>query len=84
MIKPLDLTLTEIDIYWDNFSTLAKKFCAKIENNRFKKPKTSTRRHGPFKITKLITNILYQIQDDNDPTITKTVHRDHLVKYSPK
>ena len=30
---------------------------------------------GPSKITKFITNTRYQIQDDNDPTSTKTVHR---------
>ena len=39
---------------------------------------------GPFIVTKRITNTTYQIQDDKDPTITKTVHRNHLVEYYPK
>ena len=30
------------------------------------------------------TNTIYQIQDDKDPTIVKTVHRKHLVEYYPK
>ena len=42
------------------------------------------RRLGPFTVTKLITNTTYQIQDDKDPTIIKTVHRNHLVEYYPK
>ena len=33
---------------------------------------------------KRITNTTYQIQDDKDPTILKTVHRNHLVEYYPK
>ena len=39
------------------------------------KPETSTRK------TKRITNTTYQIQDDKDPTVIKTVHRNHLVEY---
>ena len=31
-----------------------------------------------------VTNTTYQIQDDKDPTILKTVHRNHLVEYYPK
>ena len=31
-----------------------------------------------------MTNTTYQIQDDKDPTILKTVHRNHLVEYYPK
>ena len=31
-----------------------------------------------------MTNTTYQIQDDKDPSITKTVHRKHLVEYYPK
>ena len=37
-----------------------------------------------FTVTKRITNTTYQIQDDKDPTIIKTVHRNHLVDYYPK
>ena len=31
-----------------------------------------------------MTNTTYQIQDDKDPTVLKTVHRNHLVEYYPK
>ena len=31
-----------------------------------------------------VTNTSYQIQDDKDPTIFKTVHLNHLVEYYPK
>ena len=33
---------------------------------------------------KRITSTTYQIQDHKDPTILKTVHRNHLVEYYPK
>ena len=46
--------------------------------------KLQQRRLGPFTVTKRITNTTYQIQDDKDPTVIKTVHRNHLVKYYPK
>ena len=42
------------------------------------------RQLGPFTVTKRITNTIYQIQDDKDPTILKTVHRNPLVEYYPK
>ena len=42
------------------------------------------RTFGPFTVTKRITNTTYQIQDDKDPTIIKTVHKNHLVEYYPK
>ena len=35
----------------------------------------------PFTVTKRVTNTTYQFQDDEDPTILKTVHRSHLVEY---
>ena len=35
-------------------------------------------------VTKRVTNTIYQIQDDKNPTIFKTVHRNHLVEYYPK
>ena len=44
--------------------------------------KLQQRRLGPF--TKRLTNTTYQIQDDRDPTVFKTVHRNHLVEYNPK
>ena len=39
---------------------------------------------GPFTITKRVTNTTYRMEDDNDPTITKTVNRNHLLEYYPK
>ena len=46
--------------------------------------KLQQRRLRPFTVTKRITNTTYQMQDDNDPTITKTVHRNNLVESYPK
>ena len=46
--------------------------------------KLEQRRLGPFTVTKRITNTTFQIQDDKDPTVVKTVHRNHLVEYYPK
>ena len=39
---------------------------------------------GPFTVTKRVTSTTYQIQDDKDPSLVKTVHRKHLVEYHPK
>ena len=49
-----------------------------------KSRKLQHRQLGPFTVTKRITNTTYQIQDDKDPTILKTVHRNHLVEYYRK
>ena len=46
--------------------------------------KIQRRTLGIFTVTKSITNKTYQIQDDKDPAITKTVHRNHLVENYPK
>ena len=46
--------------------------------------KLQQRRLRPFTVTKRITNTTYQIQDDKDPTVIKTVHRNHLVQNYPK
>ena len=46
--------------------------------------KLQQRRLGPFTVTKRITNTTYQIQDDKDPTVFKTYHRNHSVEYYPK
>ena len=57
------------------------------ENHRqdlSKSQKLQQRRLGPFTVTKRVTNTTYQIQDGKDPTILKTVHRNHLVEYYPK
>ena len=45
--------------------------------------KLQQRRLGPFTVTKRITITIYQIQDDKDRTVIKTVHRNHLVEYYP-
>ena len=39
---------------------------------------------GPFTVTKRVTSTTYQLQDKKDPSIIKTVHRNHLVEYYPK
>ena len=46
--------------------------------------KIQQRRLGPFTVTRRMTSTTYQIQNDKDPTIIKTVHRNHLVEYYPK
>ena len=51
------------------------------ENHLSKSEKLQQRRLGPFTVTKRVTNTTYQFQDDKGPTILKTVHRNHLVKY---
>ena len=57
------------------------------ENHRqdlSKSQKLQQRRLGPFTVTKRVTSTTYQIQDDKDPSVIKTVHRNHLVEYYPK
>ena len=57
------------------------------ENHRqdlSKSQKLQQRRLSPFTVTKRVTSTTYQIQDDKDQSITKTVHRNHLVEYYPK
>ena len=46
--------------------------------------KLQLQRFGRFTVTKLLTNTTYQIQADRDPTITKTVHRNHPIEHYPK
>ena len=46
-----------------------------------KSQKLQRRRLGPFTDTKRITSTTSQIQDDEDPSVMKTVHRNHLVYY---
>ena len=46
--------------------------------------KLQQRRLGPFTVTKRVTSTTYQIQDDQNPSVIKTVHRNHLVEYYPK
>ena len=54
------------------------------KQNLTRSQKLQQRRLGPFTVTKRITNTTYQIQEDKDPTVIKTVHRNHLVEYYPK
>ena len=53
--------------------------CQDLSNSQ----KLQQRQLGPFRVTKRVTNTIYQIQDDKDPTIPKTVLRNHLVEYYP-
>ena len=46
--------------------------------------KLQQRTLGPFTVTRRITNTTYQIEDDKNPTVIKTVHRNHLVENYPK
>ena len=41
-------------------------------------------RPGPFTVNKRIRNSTYPIQDDKDPAVIKTVHRNHLVEFYRK
>ena len=54
------------------------------KQNLTRSQKLQQRGLGPFTVTKRITNTTYQIQDDKDPTVVKTVQRNHLVEYYPK
>ena len=45
-----------------------------------RRQKLQQRRLGPFTVTKCTTNTTYQIQDDKDPTVINTVHRNYLVE----
>ena len=57
------------------------------ENHRqdlSKSQKLQQRRLGPFTVTKQVTSTTYQIQDDKEPFVMKTVHRNYLVEYYPK
>ena len=49
-----------------------------------RRQKLHQRRLGPFTVTRRITNTTYQIQDYKDPTVIKTVHRNHLAENYPK
>ena len=49
-----------------------------------KSQKFQQRRLRPFAVTNWVTNTTYQIHDEKDRTIVKTVHRNHLVEYYPK
>ena len=49
-----------------------------------KSQKLQQRRLGPFTVTKRVASTTHQIQDDEDPSVIKTVQRNHLVEYFPK
>ena len=55
-----------------------------LKQNLTRSQNLQQRRLGPFTVTKRITNATYQIQDDKDPTVIKTVHRNHLVEHYSK
>ena len=57
------------------------------ENHRqdlSKSQKLRQRQLGPFAVIKRVTSTTYQIQEDKDPSVMKTVHHNHLVEYYPK
>ena len=57
------------------------------ENHRqdiSKSQKFQQRRLRPFTFIRRVTSTTYQIQDDKDPMVLKTVRRNHLVEYYPK
>ena len=49
-----------------------------------KSQKLQQRRLSPFTVTKRISSTTYQIQDNRDPSVVKTVHRNHLVEFYPE
>ena len=54
------------------------------ENHRqdlSKSHKLQERWLDPFTVTKSLTSDIYQVQDNKDPSIVKTVQRNHLVGY---
>ena len=57
------------------------------ENHRqdlSKSQKLQQRLLGPFTVSKRVTNTIYEIKDEKNTTILKTLHRNHLVEYYPK
>jgi hypothetical protein len=48
-----------------------------------KSQKLSNLRTGPFTITKVITDVNYEITLDENSDVKRTVHRNHLVEYYP-
>ena len=58
-----------------------------FENHRRDLSKNQTLQHrclGLFTVTKRITHTNYQIHNNRDPSVVKTVHRSHLVDYYPE
>ncbi len=46
--------------------------------------KLLARREGPYRITKVITPVTYEIVKNSNQTIKKIAHRNHLMRYIPK
>ena len=61
-----------------------KVLCEKHKQDLTRSQKLQQLRLGLFTVTKRIKNTTYPIQDHKDPTIIKTVHRNHLVDYYPE
>ena len=58
-----------------------------MENHKIpfgKSQKLCELRSGPYKVTKVITKVNYEIALDADPTRTQVVHRNHFVEYFPR
>ena len=56
-----------------------KTVCGNHKQDFTRSQKFQQRRSGPFTVTRRITKTTYQIQDGKDPTVIKTIHRNHLV-----
>ena len=61
-----------------------KILCENHRQDLSKSQKLQQRRLGPFTVTKRIPSSTYQIQDNKDQSVVKTVHRNRLVEYYPK
>ena len=77
-------TQTETNLIWTPSRRRSKSSLRKSSATPIKKPNLQQRRLGPFTVTKRVTSTTYQIRDDKDPSLTKTVHRNHLVESYPK
>ena len=49
-----------------------------------KSQKLCEHRSGPYKVTKVIKKVNYEIAVDADPTATEVIHRNHLFDYFPR
>ena len=85
MSKQQDRMLTEIDSNWKQHLEIGQNVLYENRHQDLSKSqKLQQRRLGPFTVTERVTKTTYQTQDNKDPTILKTIHRNHLVEYYPK
>ena len=82
--RPHDHTLVAIASNWDTILNKQKMLYENHNQYLTRSQKLQQRKLGPFTVTKRITNTTYRIQQDQDPTNTKTVHRNQSVECYPK